>query len=134
MAEDQTRLVVNYVDLWEAGELQLKPLAEHYRTVAGRLFAAEAGIDLLWRPQELGGPYGAVRGAWQYLADTALTMLQETAENLTATGEVLVMASEEYAEADRINAGAIRAEMDKRIAVEDQRRHGHTEPAGEAPR
>ncbi|HWS36716.1 MAG TPA: hypothetical protein VN408_28755, partial [Actinoplanes sp.] len=118
MSGEQHKLVVNYVDLWQAGELQLKPLAEHYRTVAGMLFAAEADIDLLWRPLEFGGPYGPIRGAWQFLAETTVTLLQETAENLAATGEVLVMASREYAETDRVNADAIIAETNKRITVE----------------
>lgn len=43
MAEDQTKLVVNYVKLWDADELQLKHLAEHYQAVVGTLFSAEAG-------------------------------------------------------------------------------------------
>ncbi|WP_430780926.1 hypothetical protein [Actinoplanes sp. G11-F43] len=130
MAGDQNELVVNYVDLWQAGELQLKPLAEHYRAVAGMLFAAEAGIDLLWRPAVFGGPYGPVRGAWQFLADTTVTLLQETAENFAATGEVLVMASREYAEADRVNADSLDAEIDKRITVENRDRQARPGQTG----
>jgi hypothetical protein len=111
MAEERATLVTNCVDLWEAGELQLKPLAAHYRNVVSKIFAAEAATGVFWRSQELAGPNGPARGAWQYLADTTLTILQETAENLEAAGEVLVMASHEYAETERINTRDIENEQ-----------------------
>lgn len=111
MAEDQEKLVTNCVNLWEAGELQLKPLAAHYRNIVSKVFAAEAAAGIFWRPQELAGPNGPARGAWQYLTDSTLDILQETAENLAAAGEILVMASHEYADAERINTREIEKEQ-----------------------
>lgn len=115
---DQQQLVADCVRLWEAGELKLKPLGSHYRSVVARISAAENNLGALWRSELLGGPYGAARSAWQFLADTTITMLQETAENLTATGDVLVMASEEYQEAEQINTDAIKSAKDSAILAQ----------------
>jgi hypothetical protein len=111
MAEERQTLVTNCVDLWEAGELQLKPLAAHYRNVVSQIFAAQNSAGIFWRTQELAGPNGPALGAWQYLANTTLAMLQETAENLEAAGEILVLASHEYAETERINTRDIETEQ-----------------------
>ncbi|MBG0561760.1 hypothetical protein [Actinoplanes aureus] len=62
----------------------------------------------------------ATRGAWQFLADTAVEMLRETAENLAATGDVLVMASEEYQDAEQINTDAIANAKDNVILAQDR--------------
>ncbi|MDI6099620.1 hypothetical protein QLQ12_13540 [Actinoplanes sp. NEAU-A12] len=112
---EQKALVADCARLWEAGELKLKPLAAHYRSVVAHIAAAEARVDVLWRDHLLGGPYGEARAAWQYLADTTIAIPRESAENLEAAGDVLVMAAREYQETERINTDAINTA--KQIAV-----------------
>lgn len=128
LTERQRELVADCVRLWEAGELKLKPLGVHYQTVVARITAAESKLSALWRSELLGGPYGPARGAWEFLADTAIIMLRETAENLTATGEVLVMASEEYQEAEQINTDAI---TNAKASVTHAQNGSASAPAGE---
>ncbi|MEV0897734.1 hypothetical protein [Actinoplanes sp. NPDC049802] len=105
---EELTLVADCVDLWTAGEMKLKPLAAHYRTVVASISTAERHLGALWRSEMVGGPYGPARSAWESLAETAIAMLRETADNLEATGDALVMASEMYAETEDINAEAIR--------------------------
>ncbi|BEL11469.1 hypothetical protein Q0Z83_096600 [Actinoplanes sichuanensis] len=107
LTERQRELVADCTRLWEAGEMKLKPLAAHYRSVIARIASAETQVDVLWRDQLLGGPFGEAKSAWQYLADTTVDLLRESAESLEATGDVLVMAAREYQEAERINTEAI---------------------------
>ncbi|MEU4164769.1 hypothetical protein [Actinoplanes sp. NPDC026670] len=122
--ERQKELVADCTRLWEAGEMKLKPLAAHYRSVITRIAAAETRVDVLWRDQLLGGPFGEAKSAWQYLADTTVDLLRESAESLEATGDVLIMAALEYQEAERINTEAI-AEQ-KRNIVRAEGRDGTT--------
>ncbi|MEU4618945.1 hypothetical protein AB0G04_03040 [Actinoplanes sp. NPDC023801] len=58
----------------------------------------------LWRHESLGGSFGPVRLVWERLAEVALQVLKETAENLNATADVLTMASEEYRLNDAVAA------------------------------
>jgi hypothetical protein len=108
LTDEPDTLVTNCADLWEAGELKLKPLAMHFRSMVANLTAAESRSAALRRDELFGGPYGPARGAWEYLADTTVRILRETAENLEATGDVLVMASQEYQAAEDINTEALK--------------------------
>ncbi|MEV4277160.1 hypothetical protein [Actinoplanes xinjiangensis] len=104
------RLVADCVKLWQAGEYQLKPLADHYRTVVTAILRSEPGLSALGRDSMLGGPYGPFRTAWQALADQAVETLRATSENLAATADVLILAADSYAGTDRDNAEAFEAE------------------------
>lgn len=110
MATVDGRLVADCVQLWQAGEYQLKPLAARYGAVVTEILRAEPGLSALGRDTMLGGPYGPFRAAWQALTDEAIRVLQTTSENLSATADVLILASELYAGADRDNAEAFEAE------------------------
>jgi hypothetical protein len=130
LTDEPETLVTNCADLWEAGELKLKPLAAHYRSMVANLTAAESRIAALRRDELLGGPYGPARGAWEYLADTTVRILRETAESLEATGEVLVMASREYQEAEHINTEALKRAMDDAIFAEQRVPEPARKPGG----
>ncbi|MDR6325264.1 hypothetical protein [Actinoplanes couchii] len=131
LAEDQQKqLVADCVRLWEAGELKLKPIAAHYRSVVADIAAAEAGIGALWRDQSLGGPYGEARSAWLFLADTTVAILRDTADNLEACGDVLIMASGEYQEAERINTEAIASAKDRAVRARAKTTTVSTSPVG----
>jgi hypothetical protein len=104
------RLVADCVKLWQAGEYQLKPLADHYRDVSTAILQSEPGLSALGRDSMLGGPHGPFRAAWQALADQTIENLRATSENLAATGDVLILAAESYAGTDRDNADAFEAE------------------------
>lgn len=90
------KLGVDCLELWKAGAYQLQPLGEHFRRTVRHVVTAESGLSALWRDGKLGGPYGPLYVAWSALADETIRILQETAENLEATGEVLVLAAEQY--------------------------------------
>lgn len=130
-ADESETLVANCVELWEAGEMKLKPLAAHYRSMVANITAAEGRSGALRRDELLGGPYGAARSAWEYLADTTVRILRETADNLEATGDVLIMAAEAYAEAENINTDAIKNAKDDVILAEERVPEPTRKSAGE---
>lgn len=124
-------LVANCADLWEAGELKLKPLAAHYRSMVASLTAAESRSGVLRRDELFGGPYGPARGAWEYLADTTIRILRETADSLEATGDVLVMAAQEYQEAEHINTDALKRAQDGALIAQPRVPEPSRTPDGE---
>jgi hypothetical protein len=133
LTDRQKDLVADCTRLWEAGEMKLKPLAVHYRSVITRIVAAETRADVLWRDQLLGGPFGEAKAAWQYLADTTVEILRESAESLEATGDVLVMAAREYQEAERINTEAITEQKRIITRAEGKNRTEFSESSGGTP-
>ncbi|GIE27641.1 hypothetical protein Ait01nite_006860 [Actinoplanes italicus] len=104
MGSTGTELAADCVDLWKAGEYELKPLVAHYRQVIDLIAGAESGMSHLWRHESLGGSFGPVRDVWERVAEVAIQALRESAENLDATADVLTMASEEYLVTDAVAA------------------------------
>ncbi|MGA5305436.1 hypothetical protein ACPCHT_36440 [Nucisporomicrobium flavum] len=102
MPHSGDELGADLVDLWEAGQYELKPVAGQIREAAGALLLADNSGYNWYRDGKLGGPYGPAKPAWESLRDDFFEILRTTAENLDLTGDAMVLAADEYASTDSV--------------------------------
>lgn len=102
--------------LWLAGKADLPAVAGAYSSAAGNVAATDNDIySAMWRPTRFGGDsYGPVFYSWTALRDELASMLSDTTQNLTLTGEALCLAATEYAKTD----SAAAAEMQRLIELD----------------
>ena len=93
------------LDLWElyrAGKQSLPAVAMEFYVACNHVRHAGSAADGAFsRPPIFGGAKGPAFGEWTELMNTIGRFLEETADNLDATGTALVMAADSYAETDR---------------------------------
>ncbi|GII21756.1 hypothetical protein [Planosporangium mesophilum] len=100
MGHTGEELGADCVDLWQAGNYELKPLGAQFRDAAAQLARTEECEYNFWRDTKLGGPYGPVRQVWADFRDEVVDILRQTAENLELTGDALILAANRYADTD----------------------------------
>jgi hypothetical protein len=102
--------------LWLAGKADLPTVAGAYSSAAGNVSdTSNAVYTAMWRPTRFGGDsYGPVYYSWTALRDELLSMLSDTTQNLTLTGDALCLAATEYAKTDK----AASAEMQRLIEID----------------
>jgi hypothetical protein len=95
-------LGVDIQQLWMAGKEKLPAVASEYRAAAGLVASTEAStLCALTLPSALLGGRGDVLGPWTGLRDELLKILRDTADNLDAAADALLMAADAYARTDR---------------------------------
>ncbi|GAA2471308.1 hypothetical protein Ahu01nite_079120 [Winogradskya humida] len=104
MPHSGDELGADLVDLWEAGQYQLKPVAQQFRLAAGNLLLTDSVGHNFYRDGKLGGPYGPAKPAFDDFRDAVFEILRTTAENLELTGDAMVLAADEYAQTDDVAA------------------------------
>jgi hypothetical protein len=98
-----TALGVDLYGLLKAGKDHLPTVAGQYRKAVAQLDQAEGGVPTAFSrlPSFGGGMYGPAYQPWRDLRDELDRALSQTASNLDATAEALVVAAVEYARSDR---------------------------------
>jgi hypothetical protein len=93
------------LDLWElyrAGSQSLPAVAREFYTASRHVRTAGEWVEQAFtRPSMFGGTFGPARTDWMDLMGMIKKFLEDTADNLDATGEALVLAAQTYAETDR---------------------------------
>jgi hypothetical protein len=101
--------------LWLAGKQNLPSVADQYGKAAAGVSSTQSVASVMWRPSRFGGDnYGTVFYSWTALRDELESMLSDTSQNLTLTGDALCLAANEYAKTDKAAA----AEMRRLIQVD----------------
>ena len=92
------------LDLWElyrAGKQSLPAVAMEYYVASNYVrHSGDAAEPAFSRPAMFGGIQGPAFGEWVELMRTIARFLEDTGDNLDATGTALVMAADAYAETD----------------------------------
>jgi hypothetical protein len=118
-------LGVDIYELWLAGKEKLPTVAAQYDEARRHVASTDDhAVTALTIPSDLLGNHGEVLGPWIALRDELLTILTDTATNLTLVADALVIAADAYARTDH-RAGR---EFD-RLMQEDQDRELHREAA-----
>ncbi|MGI5215512.1 hypothetical protein [Plantactinospora sp. CA-290183] len=88
-------------DLWKAGKDNLPSVAGEYTAASNAVGSIASGVSgAFMRPAQFGGTHGPAYAAWSSLRNELESILEQTATNLTQTGQALCLAATRYAASD----------------------------------
>src|SRR5687767_12585232 len=97
-----TELGLELWELYRAGRQSLPSVAMEFYVACNHVrHAGDSAEGAFARPPMFGGANGPALAEWMELMSTIGRFLEDTADNLDATGTALVLAAETYAETDR---------------------------------